>query len=69
MFYSLLVIALVIYGVYVSVTIIRDVVGERGSGVKLEREEKTLVTVLCLISIFLVTWLCLEVYLLIGGVV
>ena len=69
MFYSLLVIALVIYGVYVSVTIIRDVVGERGSGVKLEREEKTLVTVLCLISIFLVTWLCLEVYLLIGGIV
>ena len=67
MFYSLLVIALVIYGVYVSVTIIRDVVGERGSGVKLEREEKTLVTVLCLISIFLVTWLCLEVYLLLGG--
>ena len=67
MFYSLLVIALVIYGVYVSVTIIRDVVGERGSGVKLEREEKTLVTVLCLISVFLVTWLCLEVYLLIGG--
>ena len=69
MFYSLLVIALVIYGVYLSVTIIRDVVGERGSGVKLEREEKTLVTVLCLISIFLVTWLCLEVYLLLGGVV
>ena len=67
MFYSLLVIALVIYGVYLSVTIIRDVVGERGSGVKLEREEKTLVTVLCLISIFLVTWLCLEVYLLLGG--
>ena len=67
MFYSLLVIALVIYGVYLSVTIIRDVVGERGSGVKLEREEKTLVTVLCLISVFLVTWLCLEVYLLIGG--
>ena len=67
MFYSLLVIALVIYGVYVSVTIIRDVVGERGSGVKLEREEKTLVTVLCLISIFLVAWLCLEVYLLLGG--
>ena len=67
MFYSLLVIALVIYGVYVSVAIIRDVVGERGSGVKLEREEKTLVTVLCLISIFLVTWLCLEVYLLLGG--
>ena len=67
MFYSLLVIALVIYGVYVSVTIIRDVVGERGSGVKLEREEKTLVTVLCLSSIFLVTWLCLEVYLLLGG--
>ena len=69
MFYSLLVIALVIYGVYVSVTIIRDVVGERGSGVKLEREEKTLVTVLCLISVFLVAWLCLEVYLLIGGTV
>ena len=69
MFYSLLVIALVIYGVYVSVTIIRDVVGERGSGVKLEREEKTLVTVLCLISVFLVTWLCLEVYLLVGGIV
>ena len=67
MFYSLLVIALVIYGVYVSVAIIRDVVGERGSGVKLEREEKTLVTVLCLISIVLVTWLCLEVYLLLGG--
>ena len=67
MFYSLLVIALVIYGVYWSVTIIRDVVGERGSGVKLEREEKTLVTVLCLISIFLVAWLCLEVYLLLGG--
>ena len=67
MFYSLLVIALVIYGVYVSVTIIRDVVGERGSGVKLEREEKTLVTVLCLISIFLVAWLCSEVYLLLGG--
>ena len=67
MFYSLLVIALVIYGVYVSVTIIRDVVGERGSGVKLEREEKTLVTVLCLISIILVAWLCLEVYLLLGG--
>ena len=67
MFYSLLVIALAIYGVYVCVTIIRDVVGERGSGVKLEREEKTLVTVLCLISIFIVTWLCLEVYLLIGG--
>ena len=67
MFYSLLVIALVIYGVYLSVTIIRDVVGERGSGVKLEREEKTLVTVLCLISIFLVAWLCLEVYLLLGG--
>ena len=67
MFYSLLVIALVIYGVYVSVTIIRDVVGERGSGVKLEREEKTLVTVLCLISVVLVTWLCSEVYLLIGG--
>ena len=67
MFYSLLVIALVIYGVYSSVTIIRDVVGERGSGVKLEREEKTLVTVLCLISIFLVAWLCLEVYLLLGG--
>ena len=67
MFYSLLVIALVIYGVYVSVTIIRDVVGERGSGVKLEREEKTLVTVLCLSSIFLVAWLCLEVYLLLGG--
>ena len=69
MFYSLPVIALVIYGVYLSVTIIRDVVGERGSGVKLEREEKTLVTVLCLISIFLVAWLCLEVYLLLGGVV
>ena len=69
MFYSLLVIALVIYGVYLSVTIIRDVVGERGSGVRLDHEEKTLVTVLCLISIFLVTWLCLEVYLLIGGVV
>ena len=69
MFYSLLVIALVIYGVYLSVTIIRDVVGERGSGVKLEREEKTLVTVLCLISVFLVAWLCLEVYLLIGGTV
>ena len=67
MFYSLLVIALMIYGVYLCVTIIRDVVGERGSGVKLEREEKTLVTVLCLISVFLVTWLCLEVYLLIGG--
>ena len=67
MFYSLLVIALVIYGVYLSVTIIRDVVGERGSGVKLEREEKTLVTVLCLSSIFLVAWLCLEVYLLLGG--
>ncbi len=67
MFYSLLVIALVTYGVYVSITIIRDVVGERGSGVKLEREEKTLVTVLCLISIFLVAWLCLEVYLLLGG--
>ena len=67
MFYSLLVIALVIYGVYLSVTLIRDVVGERGSGVKLEREEKTLVTVLCLISVFLVTWLCLEVYILIGG--
>ena len=67
MFYSLLVIALAIYGVYVCVTIIRDVVGERGSGVKLEREEKTLVTVLCLISVFLVTWLCLEVYILIGG--
>ena len=67
MFYSLLVIALVIYGVYVSVTIIRDVVGERGSGVKLEREEKTLVTVLCLISVVLVTWLCSEVYLLLGG--
>ena len=67
MFYSLLVIALVIYGVYVCVTIIRDVVGERGSGVKLEREEKTLVTVLCLSSIFLVAWLCLEVYLLLGG--
>ena len=67
MFYSLLVIALVIYGVYVSVAIIRDVVGERGSGVKLEREEKTLVTVLCLISIFLVAWLCSEVYLLLGG--
>ena len=69
MFYSLLVIALVIYGVCLSVTIIRDVVGERGSGVKLEREEKTLVTVLCLISVFLVAWLCLEVYLLIGGTV
>ena len=69
MFYSLLVITLAIYGVYLCVTIIRDVVGERGSGVKLEREEKTLVTVLCLISVFLVTWLCLEVYLLIGGVV
>ena len=69
MFYSLLVIALVIYGVYLSVTLIRDVVGDRGSGVKLEREEKTLITVLCLISIFLVTWLCLEVYLLIGGIV
>ena len=67
MFYSLLVITLAIYGVYLCVTIIRDVVGERGSGVKLEREEKTLVTVLCLISVFLVTWLCLEVYLLIGG--
>ena len=67
MFYSLLVIALVIYGVYLSVTLIRDVAGERGSGVKLEREEKTLVTVLCLISVFLVTWLCLEVYLLMGG--
>ncbi len=69
MFYSLLVITLVIYGVYLCVTIIRDVVGERGSGVRLDHEEKTLVTVLCLISIFLVTWLCLEVYLLIGGVV
>ena len=67
MFYSLLVIALVIYGVYLSVTIIRDVVGERGSGVKLEREEKTLVTVLCLISILIVALLCLEVYLLLGG--
>ena len=67
MFYSLLVIALVIYGVYLSVTIIRDVVGERGSGVRLEREEKTLVIVLCLISMFLVAWLCLEVYLLLGG--
>ena len=67
MFYSLLVITLVIYGVYLSVAIIRDVVGERGSGVRLEREEKTLVTVLCLISILLVVWLCLEVYLLIGG--
>ena len=67
MFYSLLVIALAIYGVYVCVTMIRDVVGERGSGVKLEREEKTLVTVLCLSSIFLVAWLCLEVYLLLGG--
>ena len=69
MFYSLLVITLVIYGVYLSVAIIRDVVGERGSGVRLEREEKTLVTVLCLISILLVAWLCLEVYLLLGGVV
>ena len=69
MFYSLLVIALVIYGVCLSVTLIRDVVGERGSGVKLEREEKTLVIGLCLISVFLVTWLCLEVYLLIGGTV
>ena len=67
MFYSLLVIALAIYGVYVCVTIIRDVVGERGSGVKLEREEKTLVTVLCLISILTVALLCLEVYLLLGG--
>ena len=67
MFYSLLVIALVIYGVSLCVTLIRDVVGDGGSGVKLEREEKTLVTVLCLISIFLVTWLCLEVYLLLGG--
>ena len=67
MLYTLLVIALVIYGVYLSVTLIRDVVGERGSGVRLEREEKTLVIVLCLISVFLVTWLCLEVYLLIGG--
>ena len=67
MFYSLLVIALVIYGVHLSVTIIRDVVGERGSGVKLEREEKTLVTVLCLISILIVALLCLEVYLLLGG--
>ena len=67
MFYSLLVIALVIYGVYLCVTIIRDVVGERGSGVKLEREEKTLVTVLCLISILIVALLCLEVYLLLGG--
>lgn len=69
MFYILLVIALVIYGVCLCVTLIRDVVGERGSGVKLEREEKTLVTVLCLISILLVAWLCLEVYLLLGGVV
>ena len=69
MLYSLLVIALAIYGVCLCVTLIRDVVGDRGSGVKLEREEKTLVTVLCLISIFLVTWLCLEVYLLIGGIV
>ena len=67
MFYSLLVITLVIYGVYLCVTIIRDVVGDRYSGVKLEREEKTLVTVLCLISVFLVAWLCLEVYLLLGG--
>lgn len=69
MFYSLLVIALVLYGVYLCVTLIRDVVGDRGSCVKLEREEKTLITVLCLISIFLVTWLCLEVYLLVGGTV
>ena len=67
MFYSLLVIALAIYGVYLCVTIIRDVVGERGSGVRLDHEEKTLVTVLCLISIFLVAWLCSEVYLLLGG--
>ena len=67
MIYTLLVIALVICGVYVSVAIIRDVVGERGSGVKLEREEKTLITALCLSSVFLVTWLCLEVYLLLGG--
>ena len=67
MLYSLLVVYLTIHGTYLCVTIIRDVVGERGSGVKLEREEKTLVTVLCLISVFLVTWLCLEVYLLIGG--
>lgn len=67
MFYSLLVLALAFYGVYLCVTLIRDVVGDMGSGVKLEREEKILVTVLCLISMFLVTWLCLEVYLLIGG--
>ena len=67
MLYSLLVFYLTIHGTYLCVTIIRDVVGERGSGVKLEREEKTLVTVLCLISVFLVSWLCLEVYLLIGG--
>lgn len=69
MSYTLLVLTLTIYGVYLCVTLIRDVVGDRGSGVKLEREEKTLVTVLCLISTFLVTWLCLEVYLLIGGTV
>ena len=67
MLYNLLVLTLTFYGVYLCVTLIRDVVGERGSGVKLEREEKTLVTVLCLISIFLITWLCLEVYLLLGG--
>ena len=66
MLYSLLVIALAIYGVCLCVTLIRDVVGDRGSGVKL-KGDKTLVTVLCLISIFLVAWLCLEVYLLIGG--
>ena len=67
MLYSLLVFYLTIHGTYLCVTIIRDVVGDRGSGVRLEHEEKTLVIVLCLISVFLVSWLCLEVYLLIGG--
>ena len=67
MLYSLLVFYLTIHGTYLCVTIIRDVVGDRGSGVRLEHEEKTLVIVLCLISVFLVSWLCLEVHLLIGG--
>ena len=67
MLYSLLVFYLTIHGTYLCVTIIRDVVGERGSGVRLDHEEKTLVTVLCLPSVFLFAWLCLEVYLLLGG--
>ena len=67
MLYSLLVFYLTIHATYLCVTVIRDVVGDRHSGVKLDRDEKTLVTLLCLISVFFSFVLCLEVYYILGG--